>query len=92
MIRTLICILFAGLLLYSYIAKLNDLTLVRRMIPALEKEVKEIQEENVRLNYAIQQFRAPAHLLELLSQPEYQHLKFPNNDQIIILEEVDDPA
>lgn len=92
MIRILLCILFAGVLLYSYISKLNDLTLVRRMIPALEKEVKEIKEKNVRLEYAIQQFRAPTHLFELLNQPEYRHLKFTNNDQVIILDEADDPS
>lgn len=81
-----LCILFTGTLLYSYISRLNDLTILRRMIPALEKEVKEIQEENVRLQYAIQQFRTSSHLLELLAQPEYRHLKFLNSDQIITLE------
>lgn len=86
-IHIFICIFIVGITLYAYIEKQNLLTELRLKIPTLAKEVKQIQEENVRLKYEIDQFESPVHLIELSRKPEFSHLKYPQLDQIIILPE-----
>jgi hypothetical protein len=87
LIRLLICISFAGLVLYKYIDKLNDLTGLRLSIPVLQREVKEIEEKNLELHYAIECFESPVHLMELARKPEFGHLKYPSTEEIILLPE-----
>lgn len=87
-IRLLICISCAGLLLYKYIDKLNELTELRLSIPIIAREVKEIHEQNLELHYAIDCFESPLHLMELASKPEFGHLKYPCNDAVLLLPEV----
>ena len=76
-IRLMICISIAGLALYKYIDKLNELTELRLSIPVIAKEVKGIQEKNLELQYAIDTFESPLHLMELARKPEFGHLKYP---------------
>lgn len=82
-----ICIFVAALTLFAYIEKQNELTELRLKIPTLAKEVKQIEEENIRLNYEIDQFESPIHLMELSRKPEFSHLKYPNLDQVLIFDE-----
>ncbi len=86
-IRLLICISFAGLALYKYIDKLNELTELRLSIPVLAREVKEIHEKNLELQYAIDTFESPLHLMELARKPEFGHLKYPSVNEVIFLPE-----
>lgn len=86
-VRLLICISFAGLLLYKWVDKLNELTELRLSIPVVAKEVKEIREKNLELRFVIEQFENPSHLIEIARRPEYGHLKYPLADQIIVLPE-----
>lgn len=79
------CILITGFTLYAYIQKLNQLTELRITIPLVEKELRKIHEENTRLEYAINQFENPVHLMQLQRNPEYSHLKVPSLDQVIVL-------
>lgn len=88
LIRLLICISFAGLMLYKYIDKLNDLTELRLSIPILARELKEIHEQNLELQYTIDSFESPLHLMELASKPEFGHLKYPTLNDVILLSEV----
>lgn len=88
LVRLLICISFAGLVLYKYIDKLNDLTELRLSIPILAREVREIQEGNLELQYAIDSFESPLHLMELARKPEFGHLKYPSIQEVILLPEV----
>lgn len=83
--RLLICIFFVGLILYKYIDKLNELTELQLNIPQIAKEVKEIKEKNLELQYEIEQFESPIHLMELSRKPEFGHLKHPAVDKIIFL-------
>jgi hypothetical protein len=83
----LICIAALGGTLYAYINKHNELIQLQIEIPALAKEVKAVQEENNRLSYEIEQFESPLHLMELLRKPEFSHLKYPNGDEIIVIQE-----
>lgn len=86
-IRLLICILAVGLTLYKYIDKWNELTEVRLSIPILAREVKDIQETNIELQYTIEKFESPAHLMELAERPEFGHLKYPELSNVIFLPE-----
>ncbi len=86
-IRVLVCIFFTGLILYKYIDKLNELTELRLSIPALAKEVKEIHEKNLELQYEIEHFESPIHLMELARKPEFGYLKYPTINNILILPE-----
>lgn len=83
--RVFICIVVAGVSLFAYIDKQNELTELRLMIPSLTKEVKSIQEENIRLKYEIERFESPIHLMELMRKPEYSHLKYPYLSEEIFL-------
>lgn len=76
-LRIFLCILAAGLTLFAYIEKQNELTELRLAIPSLAKEVKSLQEENIRLTYEIEHFESPIHLMELMRKPEFSHLKYP---------------
>jgi hypothetical protein len=83
--RFFTCILAAGVALFAYIEKQNELTELRLAIPTLAKEVKNIHEENNRLKYEIDSFESPIHLMELVRKPEFGHLKHPYlNDEIFL--------
>jgi predicted ATP-grasp superfamily ATP-dependent carboligase len=86
-IRLFLCLFFAGLTLYKYIDKLNSLTELKLAIPALAKEVREIEEKNLELAYEIEQFESPVHLIELVNKPEFGHLKYPSLNEVIIVTE-----
>ena len=85
MARIFICICFMGLTVYAVIEKQNELVELRLEIPVLIKDVKAIEEENTRLLYEIERFESPMHLMELAQKPEFSHLKFPYNRDIIVL-------
>lgn len=74
-LRIFICIIALWITILAYIEKQNDLTELRLAIPNLAKAVKNIEEENVRLEYEIEHFKSPVHLMELSRKPEFGHLK-----------------
>jgi cell division protein FtsL len=83
--KIFIVIFVAGLALYKHIHEKNQLTAIQLAIPQLEKDVKKLQKENERLQYEIDRFESPIHLMELLRKPEYSHLKYPLEKDVIIL-------
>ncbi|MEI8124278.1 MAG: hypothetical protein WCG42_00815 [Parachlamydiaceae bacterium] len=85
-IRILICIAVAGLTLFAYIEKQNELAELRVAIPYLAKELKGIEQENIRLTYEIERFKSPSHLMQLKQKPEFSHLKYSFLDKEIFLE------
>lgn len=90
-IRLLICIFCAGLTLYAYIDRQNALTELRIAIPSLDSQVKQMRFENKRLLYEIEHLKSPEHLFSLLDQPEYSHLRFPCEDEVVIIEKSSPP-
>lgn len=86
-LRLLACIAVVGASLFIYIDFLNTVTELRLAIPDLAKEVKDIQEENQRLRYDIDNFENPLHLMELARKPEFSHLKHPSTNEILIISE-----
>lgn len=85
--RILFCIFFVGLLFYLYIEKQNELTELRLAIPRLEREVKTINEENRQIQYEIDHFESPIHLMELARKPEFGHLRHPYVHEVLVLPE-----
>lgn len=84
-IKLLVCIIAAGMTLYTIVERQNALTGLRVAVPVLSAEVKSILEENVRLEYELDCFENPVHLLELARKPEFGHLKYPSTNEVIIL-------
>ena len=84
-IKLFICILAAATTLYAYILKQNEVTELRLAIPVLAKELRQINDENTRLKYEIDQFESPIHLMEMARKPEFGHLKYPYLKDIIIV-------
>lgn len=84
-LRIMACIFAVGITLYAYIEKQNQLTSLRLRIPALDKQVKAIQEENRQLQFEIELFESPIHLMELARKPEFSHLKHPLLNEVIVL-------
>jgi hypothetical protein len=85
-VRIVFCILTLGVFLYAYINKQNSITELRLQIPIASKELQAVEQENTRLQFEIDQFENPQHLMELSSQPEFSHLKHPLVNEIITLE------
>lgn len=76
-----------GYFLYAYLVRQNSITELRLQIPSLCKEVEQIEEENTRLQFIIDTFENPVHLIELSRTPEYRHLKHPLNKDIVTIRE-----
>lgn len=85
LIRIFICILFAALFLYLHINKQNAITKLRLEIPQLTKEVDQIKQEIVRVQFEVDQFESPMHLMELARRPEYGHLHQPKVNEVIVI-------
>ena len=76
-LRIVVCIFIFGFCLYFYIDKQNELTSLKIKLPKITGEIETIKEENKHLQYEIDQFENPTHLMELARSPEYGHLKHP---------------
>lgn len=82
-----VCI--AGMTLYRYIDKLNELTELKLVIPSLAKEVIELKDRNQELLYQIESFKNPAHLMQLAKQPEFAHLQPIKKDDVVLIYDYD---
>lgn len=81
--RVFLCIMIAAAFVYAYINQQNEIMELRLKIPSVQKELKLVEEENVRLLYEIDRFQHPMHLMELLREPEFSHLKYPKTNEVI---------
>lgn len=87
LLRILICIGASGVFLYSYVDKQNHVTRRRLEIPVLAKKIKDLNEQNTRLQYEIDLFESPEHLMELARHSEFSHLKHPMLKEILTMQE-----
>lgn len=83
--RIFLSILCLGVFLYLYINKQNGITELRLEIPQTAKELEALVQENTRLQFEIDRFENPLHLMELARRPEYRHLKHPLLKDIVTL-------
>ena len=84
--RLLICIFVLGGYLYTYIDKQNDLTELKIAIPALSKQLRELEEKNDQLHVEIERLENPSRLIGLLREKEYSHLHYPYMNEVVVLE------
>ncbi len=87
LVRFVLCLFSFCLCLYFYLDQQNQLTALKIKLPQLIQEVVKIQEENQRLQYEIDQFENPSHLLELAQKAEFSHLKHPFIHDILTVAE-----
>lgn len=83
--KIFICLFGAGLALYASVREQNSLMDLRRDIPPIAKEVRALEEENHRLEYIVDRFENPVHLIELSREPQYGHLRYPYVQDIVVL-------
>ena len=58
----------------------------RFKIPLIKKELREIKEKNTLLEFEIDRFENPSHLMSLSQKSEFSHLKYPISTDILIIE------
>ncbi len=75
LVRLLVGLLGIGMGLYMTVVSDNRLTRLRMRIPKITQEVKELEEKNETLAFAIASFLQPHHLFTLSSSPDLAHLK-----------------
>jgi hypothetical protein len=85
--RILMCISAFGVSLYAYVNKQNEVTRRRLAIPVVAKEIKDLKEINTHLQYEIDLFESPEHLMQLASHSEYSHLRHPLVREILTMPE-----
>lgn len=83
LIRVFICLFTLGAFLYFYVDQLNAHTELKVKIPALAKEIENLEQSSIQLAYEIECFKNPQNLMQLAKQPQYSHLKFPYQDQLM---------
>ncbi|MBB64924.1 MAG: hypothetical protein CMO81_07645 [Waddliaceae bacterium] len=83
--RVCICIAFAGISLALYIAQQNIVIELRRKIPERNKELRELEQVLTELQYEVDSFERPIHLMQLRRKPEYGHLSYPQMKEITVL-------
>ena len=81
------CVAVFGGCLYSYLQLQNRATELKIALPEQEKIVAKIREENCRLQYQVDLFEQPGHLIELAHRPEFSHLKHPVLREILTVSE-----
>ncbi|MCH9610154.1 MAG: hypothetical protein S4CHLAM81_07320 [Chlamydiales bacterium] len=86
LIRIFICIAATAAFLYFYIEKQNRITQLRLEIPQLARQVELLRQEIVRVQFEVDQFENPVHLLELARKPEYGHLRQPKVNEIVTIQ------
>lgn len=69
------CLMASAFALYLYINAHNHLIEIQLAIPPLQKKIREVVADNGRLQFEIDRFESPAHLMHLVDKPEYSHLK-----------------
>jgi hypothetical protein len=81
------CLALFSFSVYSYLDKQNSCTELKMRLPKVTKEIEAIREINANLQYQIECFENPQHLLTIAARPEYAHLKFPFTEEVLTLKE-----
>lgn len=89
LLRLMICVLGIAYFQYRYLEKQNQVTKLRLEIPKISAAVKKFKEENSRLQFEIDQFENPAHLMEIARSAEFSHLKHPFLSDILTVKETE---
>lgn len=83
-------IVLTVVLLLFYVSREVSLTELRLELPKESKDLKEILEGNTSLQYEIDRLENPARLMQLMRQPEFSHLKYPLENEVIVIRNAED--
>lgn len=83
--KVAICILGCAAISYEHIHELNKLTAMRIQIPQIVQEIAVVNEEIDRLDFEFQSIENPVHLLYLAKNAEYSDLKYPLEEDILVV-------
>lgn len=86
LLRIFLCTFFLWLCLYRFVDKQNELIVLRREIPELQKDVLLLREDIAELNYEIHKFQRPANLMRLAKQAQYGHLLPSYEDDVWVID------
>ena len=81
------CLALFSFSVYSYLDKQNSCTELKMRLPKVTTEIEAIREINANLQYQIDCFENPQHLLSMAGRPEYAHLKFPITEEVLTVKE-----
>lgn len=87
MLRMLCCLAVFALYLYHIIQKQNAINYLSLQIPKITRDLRAIEEENVRLRFEIECFESPDQLMRLVRTQEYTHLRYPLLKEVFSLPE-----
>lgn len=87
LLRLFCCLAVLSIYLYQVIQKQNLVNYLSLQIPKLNKDLKTLEEENVRLKFEIDCFESPDHLMKLVRSQQYAYLKYPVVKEVISLKE-----
>ncbi len=85
-LRLFALIVICGVSVYAYLDRYNALVQLRIELPIFTKELVALDEENVRLQFEIEKLENPVHLMELAKKPEFSHLKYPYEKDIVFFD------
>lgn len=87
LVKLIICFAAFSFYLYSVLERQNYLNYLSYKLPLVEKELKTLEEDNVKLSYQIEEFSDPNNLLQLIKENTYSHLRYPVQQDILKLDE-----
>ena len=85
--RLLVCLVVSSFCFYKILQKQNLINYYSLHIPKVTKELKVLEEENLKLKFCIDQFESPDHLMQLVKSAPYAHLRFPVVKDVVHLPE-----
>lgn len=88
-IKCFLSLMIISFFAYKYIDTLNVVTSKRLEVPKLQKKLKKLEEENVRLHYEIDKLENPANLMRFSRKKEFNYLHYPAHNEVIFLSNED---
>jgi len=76
-IRLLCCLVILSVYFYLVIQKQNSVNYLSLQIPKLQKDLKTLEEENLKLQFESDCFESPDHLMQLVKKEGFTHLRYP---------------
>lgn len=86
-IRLLCCLLILSVYFYLVIQKQNSVNYLSLQIPKLNKDLKTLEEENLKLQFEIDCFESPDHLMQLVKKEGFTHLRYPVVKDVVTVAE-----
>ena|SRR3989338_1810058 len=72
-----------GCSLFSYLHTQNEVSKLKMELPMIAKEIESLYSENQKLKFEVECFENPLHLIELARQPQFSHMRFPMENEIL---------